>query len=83
MHINNTPEPRIPGIENLELLDLMGVIPSPSYDTVQRQSAIGSMPPAAYPSFLTIRNATGRLTTLALADYASRRVCPIQRAMLK
>jgi hypothetical protein len=50
MDINNTPEPRMLRIENLELLDLMGVIPSPSYDSVQRQSAIGSMPPAAYPS---------------------------------
>jgi hypothetical protein len=60
----------------------MGVIPSSSYDTVQRQSASGSMPRAAYPA-LTIRNATGRLTTLALADDAPRRVCPIQRAMLK
>jgi len=29
MDMNNTPEPRMPLVENLEFLDLMGVISSP------------------------------------------------------
>src|SRR5271155_3098721 len=29
MDMNNTPEPRMPRVENLEFLDLMGVISSP------------------------------------------------------
>ena len=29
MDMNNTPEPRMPQVENLEFLDLMGVISSP------------------------------------------------------
>jgi hypothetical protein len=36
MDMNNTPEPRMPLVENLEFLDLMGVISSPCITTGDR-----------------------------------------------
>jgi len=39
MNMNNTPEPRMPQVENLEFLDLMGVISSPCTTPFGRTAA--------------------------------------------
>jgi len=42
MDMNNTPEPRMPRVENLEFLDLMGVILSLCTTIGERIKAVGA-----------------------------------------
>jgi hypothetical protein len=47
MDMNNTPKPGMPGIKNLELLDLMGVISSPCINEERQHQSLGYRTPAS------------------------------------